>query len=172
MRYGNNSKKKVEDPLWAAPINEQLTGDKLVIIFKKLNDNAKTPEYKTKDAAGMDLASAETCVLKAGTFLTVSTGLAMELPTGYEMQIRSRSGLASKNGVVVLNSPATIDADYRGELKVILINHGKEDFKIEVGDRIAQMVIAQVEQPTITITLKELTKTERGSGGLGSTGIK
>jgi len=172
MRYGNNSKKKIEDPLWLAPINEALAGDRLVVSFKKLNVLARVPEYKTKDAAGMDLMSAEARVLKAGTYAVVTTGLSMELPVGYEAQIRPRSGLAAKNGVTVLNSPGTIDADYRGEVKIILINHGKDDFIIEVGDRIAQMVVAAVEQATVVVATQELSKTERGAGGMGSTGIK
>lgn len=173
MRYSNSSnKKRVEDPLWAEPIKKELEGSELVVKFKKLNSNAEAPEYKSKDAAGMDLKSAEETCIGAGRHAIVTTGFAMEIPSGYEAQIRPRSGLAAKNAVTVLNSPGTIDADYRGEVKVILINLGLEDFKISVGDRIAQMVISKVEQAKIAIVTKDLSETERGSGGLGSTGVR
>jgi len=173
MRYSNqNNKKKTEDPLWAEPIKKELEGSELVVKFKKLNSKAEAPEYKTKDAAGMDLKSAEEVCIKTGKYAVVTTGLAMEFPSGYEAQIRPRSGLAAKNGVTVLNSPGTIDADYRGEVKIILINHGPEDFKINVGDRIAQMVIAKIEQAKISVTSNDLTETARGNGGLGSTGVR
>jgi dUTP pyrophosphatase len=172
MRYSNSNKKTVEDPLWATPIKKELEGIDLLVKFKKLNEHATIPEYKTKEAAGLDVSSSVDLVLKSGKFLAVSTGLSMELPKGYEAQIRPRSGLAAKNGVTVLNSPGTIDADYRGEVKIILINHGEEDFVISVGDRICQMVIAPVEQAKVVVVTEELSKTERGSGGFGSTGVR
>jgi dUTP pyrophosphatase len=127
------------------------------------------PAYATAGAAGLDLRSAETLTLKPGLRALVSTGLAIALPDHHEAQIRPRSGLAVKHGVTVLNSPGTIDADYRGEIKVPLINHGQEDFVITRGDRIAQMVIA----PVVQVTLQEVTsldETERGAGGFGSSG--
>ncbi|MDX5319706.1 MAG: dUTP diphosphatase [Bacteroidota bacterium] len=129
------------------------------------------PEHQTSASAGVDLrASLEQSVdLKPGERMLVPTGLFMELPEGYEAQIRPRSGLAFKHGITVLNSPGTIDADYRGEIKVLLINHGQEVFRIENGERIAQMVVAAHEQ--IQWQLSEtLSDSERSSGGFGSTG--
>jgi dUTP pyrophosphatase len=171
MRY-SNTKKSAEDPLWATPIKKELEGMDLLVKFKKLSETATIPEYKTKDAAGLDVSSNVDLVIKSGKFLAVATGLSMELPRGYEAQIRPRSGLAAKNGVTVLNSPGTIDADYRGEVKIILINHGEEDFVIKSGDRIAQMVIAAVEQAKIVVVTDELSSTDRGTGGFGSTGVR
>jgi len=137
-------------------------------------EGLKLPEYETKNSAGMDLMAATTegddLVLKVGERLLVSTGFAMALPNGFEAQVRPRSGLAWKNGVTVLNSPGTIDADYRGEVKVILINHGDEDFVINRGMRIAQMVIAPVTQIAWN-TCESLDETDRGAGGFGSTGV-
>ena len=129
------------------------------------------PEYATPASAGVDLrANLETSIeLKAGETTIVPTGLFMEIPVGYEAQVRPRSGLAFKYGITVLNSPGTIDADYRGEVKVLLVNLSKEDFIIEDGERIAQMVIARHEQAEWQM-VEELTTTERGSGGFGSTG--
>ena len=119
----------------------------------------------------MDVSSVEDLLIPAGKTAIVATGLAMALPNGYECQVRPRSGLAAKHAVTVLNSPGTIDSDYRGELKVILINHGSGDFKVEVGDRIAQLVISKVEQLKVH-EVTELDDTDRGSGGFGSTGMK
>lgn len=131
------------------------------------------PAYETAQAAGMDLRAAvpenEPLTLRPGDRFAVPTGLAFALPVGFEAQVRPRSGLAFKNGVTCLNSPGTIDADYRGEVKVILINHGAEGFTIRRGDRIAQMVIAPVVQATWT-EVESLDETARGTGGLGSTG--
>jgi len=131
------------------------------------------PAYETIASAGMDLRAnlSEGLLLKSGERLLVPTGLFIALPEGYEAQIRPRSGLAFKHGITVLNSPGTIDADYRGEVKVLLINHGAEDFEIKDGERIAQMVIAahaRIEWNSVT----ELEETERGAGGFGSTGKK
>jgi dUTP pyrophosphatase len=129
------------------------------------------PQYATAQSAGVDLEAAidQPITLKAGARMLVPTGLAIALPEGFEAQIRPRSGLAAKNGVTVLNSPGTIDADYRGEIKVILINHGLEDFIIERGMRIAQMVIAQYAQVSWNV-VDTLDETARGAGGFGSTG--
>jgi dUTP pyrophosphatase len=135
------------------------------------NSTNPTPKYQTEGAAGIDLASNEDVVIKSGTYVIVGTGLSIALPMGLEAQIRPRSGLAAKHGVTVLNSPGTIDCDYRGEIKVMLINHGADDFIIKKGDRIAQMVIAKYEQVEFII-VEELDETNRGTGGLGSTGIK
>jgi len=129
------------------------------------------PAYATPGSAGMDLRAAieEAVDLAPGSHAMVATGLAIALPDGYEAQIRSRSGLAAKHGVTVLNSPGTVDSDYRGEVKVLLINHGQETFTITRGERIAQMVIAPVTQATL-LEVTELDDTERGAGGHGSTG--
>ena len=131
------------------------------------------PAYATKASAGMDLRANlnSPIVLKSLERTLVPTGLFIDLPVGSEAQIRPRSGLAFKNGVSVLNSPGTIDADYRGEVKVILVNLSKEDFRINDGERIAQMVIAKHEQAE-WVEVKELIDTERGAGGFGSTGKK
>ena len=131
------------------------------------------PAYATPASAGMDLrANLDTpVVLKSLERILIPTGLFLELPIGYEAQIRSRSGLAFKSGLTVLNSPGTIDADYRGEVKVILVNLSKEDFIISDGERIAQMIIAKHEQAE-WIEVEQVQETERGSGGFGSTGKK
>lgn len=133
------------------------------------------PAYESEGAAGMDLRAAlgdgEVITLEPGAKAMVPTGFSMALPIGYEAQVRPRSGLAAKHSVTVLNSPGTIDSDYRGEVKVILINHGSSPFKIERGERIAQMVIAPVTQGVWT-HVKELSETARGAGGFGSTGTK
>jgi dUTP pyrophosphatase len=127
------------------------------------------PSYETEGAAGMDLRAAEPAILKPGARCLMPTGLAIALPPGFEAQVRPRSGLAVKHGVTVLNAPGTIDCDYRGEVKVPLINHGEEDFVIQRGDRIAQIVIA----PVTRVSWAEadvLDDTARGSGGFGSSG--
>ncbi len=127
------------------------------------------PSYATMGAAGMDLRSAESLTIKPRERALVATGIAVALPHGFEAQVRPRSGLAVKHGVTVLNAPGTIDCDYRGEIKVPLINHGDEDFVIARGDRIAQIVIA----PALQVTLEEvslLNGTPRGTGGFGSSG--
>lgn len=129
------------------------------------------PVYATSGSAGLDLRAAEAFTLKPGERALVPTGVAIALPKGFEAQVRPRSGLAVKHGVTVLNAPGTIDADYRGEIKVPIINHGAEDFVIVRGDRIAQMVIAPVTIATLT-EVDRLEETERGSGGFGSSGQK
>ncbi|HEV2158723.1 dUTP diphosphatase [Bradyrhizobium sp.] len=131
------------------------------------------PAYQTAEAAGLDLMAAvpegEPMTLAPGQYALVPTGLAIALPPAFEAQVRPRSGLAAKHGVTVLNSPGTIDADYRGEIKVILINHGTAPFVIKRGERIAQMVIAPVVQAAL-VPVAELSETDRGAGGFGSTG--
>ncbi len=142
------------------------------VKFKKLAENAQLPKRMSKDAAGADVCACldEDLLVAAGEVTLVPCGFAMALPKGYEAQIRPRSGLALKNGIGVLNSPGTIDADYRGEVKVILANFGKENFVIKNGDRVAQMVIAQV--PGVSFEcVQELDATERGSGGFGHTRV-
>jgi dUTP pyrophosphatase len=135
--------------------------------------NHPNPAYQTNLSAGMDLhANIETSILlNPGERVLISTGLFIELPEGHEAQIRPRSGLALKHGITVLNSPGTIDADYRGEIKVLLINHSQEPFVIQNGERIAQMIVAKYERIHWE-TAVELNSTERGAGGYGSTGIK
>ncbi|KUO52016.1 MAG: deoxyuridine 5'-triphosphate nucleotidohydrolase [Sphingomonadales bacterium BRH_c42] len=127
------------------------------------------PHYATSGAAGMDVVSAEDVTLAPGARHAVATGLALAIPPGYEIQVRPRSGLALKHGITVPNTPGTIDSDYRGELKVILINHGAEPFVIARGDRVAQLVLAPVTQAR-WIEVAELDATARGTGGFGSTG--
>ena len=127
------------------------------------------PAYATDGAAGMDVVSAEDVTLAPGARQAVATGLAMAIPHGFEIQVRPRSGLALKHGITVPNTPGTIDSDYRGELKVILINHGAEPFVIARGDRVAQLVLAPVVQAAWN-EVAELDATERGAGGFGSTG--
>jgi dUTP pyrophosphatase len=142
----------------------------MIIFFKKLSQDAVIPMYQSKGASGMDLHSIEKLDIGIGEIKLVSTGLAVEIPDGFEGQIRPRSGLAAKKGVTVLNTPGTIDADYRGEIKIVLINLGNEVFHVEKGDRVAQLVIAPVER----VEIKEITylnQTERGENGFGSTGF-
>lgn len=127
------------------------------------------PAYATDGAAGMDVVSAEDVTLAPGARHAVATGLAMAIPPGFEIQVRPRSGLALKHGISVPNAPGTIDSDYRGELKVILINHGAKPFEILRGDRVAQLVLAPVTRAA-WLTVDELESTERGEGGFGSTG--
>ena len=127
------------------------------------------PAYATSGAAGMDVVSAESVTIACGARQAVATGLALAIPQGYEIQVRPRSGLALKHGITVPNTPGTIDSDYRGELKVILINLGTEPFVIQRGDRVAQLVLAPVVQAAWA-EVEELDATERGEGGFGSTG--
>ena len=143
------------------------------ILIKRLSDNVSLPKYETEGSSGMDLAANinEKIEIKPGTTVIVPTGLSVSIPKNFEIQIRPRSGLAAKNQISVLNTPGTIDADYRGELKVILINLGTKNVVIENGARIAQMVLC----PIVKAKLKEvkiLEGTKRGSGGFGSTGTK
>ncbi len=127
------------------------------------------PAYATAGSAGMDVVSAETVSIRPGGRHAVATGLSMAIPNGYEIQVRPRSGLALKHGITVPNTPGTIDSDYRGELKVILINHGNDSFAIQRGDRVAQLVLAPVIQASWE-EVDELDDTSRGTGGFGSTG--
>ena len=127
------------------------------------------PSYKSMQAAALDLASAEARLIKPGERALIGTGLAMAIPWGYEGQVRPRSGLALKHGVTVLNSPGTIDADYRGELKVMLINHGNLAYRVEVGDRVAQFLMAPVQRAMVEV-VDDLGSTARGDGGFGHTG--
>jgi len=135
-------------------------------------EGAVLPEYKTVGAAGCDVCAflAEPVTMRPGERAMIPTGLAFAIPRGYEVQVRPRSGLAAKNGVTVLNTPGTIDSDYRGEIKVILINLGKDDFTVNNGDRIAQLVVAPVTVGVFQ-PIASLDETERGAGGFGSTGV-
>jgi dUTP pyrophosphatase len=143
----------------------------MTIKIKKLNPNAVIPSYAKHGDAGMDVHATEEVVLKPGEIKLVSTGLAFEIPYGTELQIRPRSGLALKKGVSIVNSPGTLDYGYRGELKIILINHGKENFEVKKEDRIAQIVLNRIEIVDVE-EVDELSETERGEGGFGSTGLK
>lgn len=147
----------------------------MTVEFKKLSHakDLPLPSYESAYAAGMDIRAAlqESMVLESGERELIPTGLQMAIPQGYEAQIRPRSGLAYRNGVTMLNTPGTIDADYRGEVKVLAVNLGNESFEISHGDRIAQMVIAPVTQASIK-EVEQLSDTERGDGGFGSTGVK
>lgn len=127
------------------------------------------PAYQTPHSAGMDLMAAEDAELAPGARVGVGTGLAIALPDGYEAQVRPRSGLAARHGVTLVNTPGTIDADYRGEIRILLINHGAEPFVVRRGDRIAQLVVAPVTR-AVWQEVRELGDTERGAGGFGSTG--
>ncbi|MGE4295535.1 MAG: dUTP diphosphatase [Campylobacterales bacterium] len=142
---------------------------KPVIRLKKLHPDAIVPAYQSTEAAGFDLHALEDAELVAGDRALIKTGLAIALPQGYELQVRPRSGLALKHGVTVLNSPGTVDSDYRGELMIILINHGHETFSIKKGERIAQAVLKEVIQADFAV-VDELDATERGHKGFGSTG--
>ena len=141
------------------------------VLIKKLDPDVQLPEYKTSGASGVDLIAfiKEPINLEPKTSVLIPTGLSVAFPEGYEIQIRPRSGLAAKNNISVLNTPGTIDSDYRGEIKVIIYNHGNENFLINNGDRIAQMILA----PVVKMELEEkndLPKSIRGKGGFGSTG--
>ena len=142
------------------------------ILVKRVRPQALLPQYMSPQAAGMDLYACleESLTLKPGQWEAVPTGIAVALPQGWELQIRPRSGLALKHGVTLLNAPGTIDADYRGEIKVILINLGREPFTVKPGMRIAQAVLAPVAQGELEET-QELPSTQRGEGGFGHTGL-
>ena len=145
-------------------------------IYKKSNrETIKLPQYQTTGSSGLDLVAnleqdTEQLTIKPNKWEIIPTGITIELPDGFEAQIRPRSGLAYKYGVTVLNSPGTIDSDYRGEIKIILINHGHEDFIVKNGDRIAQMIISKYEQVELE-EIEFLTETSRNDGGFGSTGV-
>ena len=143
------------------------------ILIKRLSDKVVLPKYETEGSSGLDLAAHinESIEIKPGSTAIIPTGLTVSIPKNFEIQIRPRSGLAAKNQLSVLNSPGTIDADYRGELKVILINLGAKSFLVENGARIAQMVLCPIVKANLK-EVKTLEDTERGSGGFGSTGTK
>ncbi len=140
---------------------------------KRLRSDAKVPAYATERAAGLDLSAAldDELVIGAGRHAAVPTGVAIELPADTEGQVRPRSGIAFRHGVTVLNAPGTIDEDYRGEIRVLLVNHGEEDFVIRPGDRIAQLVIAPITRVACD-EVSTLGGSERGTGGFGSTGVE
>lgn len=143
-----------------------------ILRVKKLRENAILPAYMTEHAAGMDLHAAldQTLVVAPGERLLVPTGLAFEIPPGFEGQVRPRSGLALNKGISLPNSPGTIDADYRGEVGIIVINHGTEPVSFEAGDRIAQLIIAPVERVAL-LEVVDLDQTQRSAGGFGHTGF-
>lgn len=145
--------------------------EQIPVLVKRLPhfEGLELPAYATDGAAGMDVLAAEDVTLPPGGRHAVATGLSVAIPSGYEIQVRPRSGLALKHGISVPNAPGTIDSDYRGELKVILINHGADAFDIRRGDRIAQLVLAPVVRMT-WLKVDELDDTARGEGGFGSTG--
>ncbi|MEO0907177.1 MAG: dUTP diphosphatase [Pseudomonadota bacterium] len=145
--------------------------DAIKVEVKRLahGEGLALPAYATSGSAGMDVVSAEDVTIAPGARHAVATGLSVAIPQGFEIQVRPRSGLAFKHGITVPNTPGTIDSDYRGELKVLLINHGSEDFAIARGDRVAQLVLAPVVQAAWS-EVDELDATQRGAGGFGSTG--
>ncbi len=148
-----------------------MSENKVILRVKREGEDIPLPSYITDGSSGLDLRSAEDVVIPPGEWRAVSTGIRISLPPGYEAQVRPRSGLALKYGVTVLNAPGTIDSDYRGIIKVILINHGKKAFWIRRGDRIAQMVITRVEQVEVE-EVEILDETSRGEGGFGHTGLR
>ena len=156
-------------------MNDRVRGAPAPLRLKRLPhaEGLPLPAYQTSHAAGLDLVAAvpdaQPLVLAPGSRALVPTGIVIELPPGYEAQMRPRSGLALKHGVTLLNSPGTIDADYRGELMLILVNHGEEPFAVRRGDRIAQLIVAPVTRVDIEV-VEETSGSERGEGGFGSTG--
>ena len=146
----------------------------MILQYKKFNPDipSKGLEYSTEGSAGIDLSSAiqEDVIIKPGERKLITTNLILAIPPGYEGQVRPRSGLALKFGITVLNSPGTIDSDYRGEVKALLINLGNENFTVKFGDRIAQLIISKYEKVE-PVLVEELSDTSRGTGGYGSTGI-
>lgn len=140
-----------------------------VRIIRLPGNDLPLPAYQSDDAAGMDLCAAAACTLAPAGHAVVPCGVAIALPPGYEAQVRPRSGLAAERGVTLLNAPGTIDADYRGEIKVVMINHGRDPFVVERGMRVAQLVVAPVSRVEWR-EVAELPPTERGDGGFGSTG--
>ena len=144
----------------------------MILKIKKVSPNAIIPKFMTEHSAGMDISAClyePVIILPMGRNL-IPTGIAVSIPQGYELQIRPRSGLAIKHGITLLNTPGTIDSDYRGEIKIILINLSNENFIVKHGDRIAQMVLNKVERINFEI-VETLDETDRGSGGFGSTGV-
>lgn len=149
-----------------------MSSPRIEVRVKRLNHGAglPLPEYTTSGAAGMDICAAESLKLRVGKRHAVATGFAFAIPDGYEIQVRPRSGLALKQGITCLNTPGTIDSDYRGEVKVILANLGEDDFMIAKGDRIAQIVVAPFTRG-VMVEVDTLDDTARGAGGFGSTGV-
>ena len=145
--------------------------DSVPVLVKRLPhfEGLELPAYVTEGAAGMDVLAAEDVLLVPGARHAVATGLALAIPPGFEIQVRPRSGLALRHGITVPNTPGTIDSDYRGELKVTLINHGADPFEVRRGDRVAQLVLAPVMRAS-WLKVDELDETPRGNGGFGSTG--
>tara|TARA_A100001011_G_scaffold400724_1_gene517986 strand:- start:6521 stop:6961 length:441 start_codon:yes stop_codon:yes gene_type:complete len=143
------------------------------ILIKRFSSKVLVPKYKTPGSSGMDISAyiEKNIEIMPGEKVIIPTGFSLSIPKGFEVQIRPRSGLAANKGITVLNTPGTIDADYRGEIKVILINLSKEKFVVENGSRVAQMIVSPVIQSEIE-EVQELSETQRGSGGFGSTGIK
>ena len=143
------------------------------IQIKKLSNEVLTPKYETSGSSGMDIAAyiKQDITIEPGEKALIPTGFSLSIPLGYEVQIRPRSGLAAKKGITILNTPGTIDSDYRGEIKVILINLSKDGFSVKNGERIAQMVVCPIEQVSVE-EVKELSETDRGTSGFGSTGTK
>ncbi len=146
----------------------------LILKIKRINsefNDIPLPSYATKGSAGMDIRAAvqDSITIEKGKFELIPTNLSIEIPEGYEIQVRPRSGLAAKNGIGILNSPGTIDSDYRGEIKIILFNFGSEDFVINRGDRIAQLILSKIYQPEL-IEDENHSESERGAGGFGHTG--
>ena len=143
------------------------------IQIKKLSSDVLTPKYETPGSSGMDISAyiRKDIIINSGDRALVPTGFSLSIPKGYEVQIRPRSGLASKKGITVLNTPGTIDSDYRGEIRVVIINLSKDKFIVKNGERIAQIVVCPVEQVSME-EVKDLSETERGVGGFGSTGTK
>tara|TARA_A100000164_G_C21700165_1_gene673153 strand:- start:91 stop:522 length:432 start_codon:yes stop_codon:yes gene_type:complete len=139
------------------------------ILIKRLSKEIPLPKYETNGSSGMDLAANIETIIEPGDTSIIPTGLAVSIPKGFEVQVRPRSGLAAKQKLTVLNTPGTIDSDYRGEIKVILVNHGSKNFKIEKGDRIAQMIVCPVIIAQI-VEVENLSDTKRGKDGFGSTG--
>jgi dUTP pyrophosphatase len=151
-------------------MSRHMTSISIPLLRLPHGQNLPLPAYATDGAAGMDVVSAEDLTLAPGARHAVSTGFAMAIPRGFEVQVRPRSGLALKHGITCLNTPGTIDSDYRGEVKVILANLGSDPFPIARGDRIAQLVPAPVQRATLT-EVTSLDDTARGAGGFGSTGV-
>ena len=143
------------------------------IQIKKLSNEVLTPKYETSGSSGMDIAAyiKQDITIEPGEKALIPTGFSLSIPLGYEVQIRPLSGLAAKKGITILNTPGTIDSDYRGEIKVILINLSKDGFSVKNGERIAQMVVCPIKQVVVE-EVKELSETNRGVGGFGSTGTK
>lgn len=172
--------KEIIDNMVLLSINKQMdqiikrltSTEPINILIKPVDESIPfvLPKYATSGSVAMDISSSEKCELLPGNIRVVSTNISVSLPDGYELQVRSRSGLAAKHGIMVLNSPGTIDSDYRGEIKVILKNTSETTFNIEIGDRIAQLLLAKPNKISWNVVDK-LPDTERGTGGLGHTGL-